>query len=124
MTERDDIAEEEKPLDPATERVRRKLVRFSAVFMGFNILALMAVLAALVYKLGGYGEEAVPAVAGSELPGAGFERELDLPEGANVVSASSSGGQVLLNLRLGDGRAELWFYDLGEGRVTGKVLLR
>ena len=124
MTNSDDIAEEEKPLDPATERVRRKLVRFSAVFMGFNILALMAVLAALVYKLGGYGEDAASVQAQAELPGAGFERLLDLPEGAMVVSASESGGRILLNLRLGDGGRELWFYDVAEGRVAGKVILR
>ncbi len=47
--------DDEKPLDPATEKVRKKLVKFSAVFMGLNMVALMAVLGAIVYKIGGYG---------------------------------------------------------------------
>lgn len=117
--------DEEKPLDPATERVRRKLVRFSAVFMGFNILALMAVLAALVYKLGGYDQPAASdaqAVSASELPGGGFEQRVDLPEGAQIVSASAEGGMVLLTLRLSDGSQEVWFYDTGAARITGRLI--
>ena len=42
--------EEEKPLDPAVEKVRRKLVRFVAINLGLLFVALMAVVAALVYK--------------------------------------------------------------------------
>ena len=42
--------DDEKPLDPAAERVRRKLVRFMAINLGILFLALMAVVAALVYK--------------------------------------------------------------------------
>ena len=42
--------EEEKPLDPAVEKVRRKLVRFVAINLGLLFIALMAVVGALVYK--------------------------------------------------------------------------
>ena len=42
--------EKEKPLDPAVEKVRRKLVRFVAINLGLLFIALMAVVAALVYK--------------------------------------------------------------------------
>jgi hypothetical protein len=47
---------EEKPLDPAVEKVRRKLVRFVAINLGLLFLALMAVLAAVVYKTGAPSE--------------------------------------------------------------------
>ena len=43
---------EDKPLDPAVERVRRKLVRFMAINLGLLFAALMAVVAAVVYKAG------------------------------------------------------------------------
>ena len=42
--------EEEKPLDPAVEKVRRKLVRFVAINLGLLFVALMAVVGAIVYK--------------------------------------------------------------------------
>ncbi|RVC34689.1 fimbrial protein, partial [Mesorhizobium sp. M7A.F.Ca.CA.004.04.2.1] len=46
------IAEEDqdKPLDPEVEKVRRKLVRFVGINLGLLFLALMVVIGALVYK--------------------------------------------------------------------------
>ena len=42
--------ENDKPLDPAVEKVRRKLVRFVAINLAILLAALMAVAAAIVYK--------------------------------------------------------------------------
>ncbi len=120
--------EEEKPLDPATEKVRKKLVKFSAVFMGLNMLALMAVLVAIVYKIGGYGEQAAPALGNVTQAGIpvepGFEHVVDLPDGTIIVSASQDNGQVLLNLLFSDGQRALWFYNLGTGQISGKLTVQ
>lgn len=121
--------EEEKPLDPATEKVRKKLIKFSAVFMGLNMLALMAVLAAIVYKIGGYGDkpEEMVSASGAQVSvpvEPGFEQVLDLPDGTLVISASEADGRVLLNLRFSDGSKELWFYDLGTGQISGKLKIQ
>ena len=103
--------EEEKPLDPATEKVRKKLVKFSAVFMGINMLALMAVLAAIVYKIGGYGDQDTSVSSASQrvfAPGeSGFEQLLDVPDGTKVVSVSENNGRLVLNLTLPDGKIEI-----------------
>ncbi len=135
MNSREEI-EEEKPLDPETEKVRKKLVKFSAVFMGLNMLALMAVLGAIVYKIGGYGnpsaEGAGASVAPSQQAGGtagvpvepGFEQLLDVPDGSQVVSASEQNGQVVINLVLPDGSRQLWFYNLQSAQVTGKLSIR
>lgn len=125
----DEIEEDEKPLDPATERVRKKLVKFSAVFMGLNMLALMAVLGAIVYKIGGYGEEAEAEPAATQAGGAmalepGFERELALPEGARILNASENAGRVLLNLAFRDGSRALWFYDVESGEIAGRIAVK
>jgi hypothetical protein len=45
-----DLDLEDKPLDPAVDRVRRKLVRFMAINLGLLFLALMAVVLAIVYR--------------------------------------------------------------------------
>ncbi|TIT86625.1 MAG: fimbrial protein, partial [Mesorhizobium sp.] len=39
-----DEEDEEKPLDPAAEKVRRKLIRFMIVNLGLLFLALMVVI--------------------------------------------------------------------------------
>ena len=49
MTEIENI-DAEKPLDPAMERVRRRLARLMVVSIGVMLVGLMAVLAAVVYK--------------------------------------------------------------------------
>lgn len=117
--------EEEKPLDPEMEKVRKKLVKFSSVFMGLNMVALMAVLGAIVYKIGGFGDEEssvelMPAVASVPVE-PGFEQVIDLPDGTRIVSASEQNGRVLLNLRFQDGTSALWFYDIGTKQVMGKL---
>jgi len=117
--------DEEKPLDPATERVRRKLAKTGAVFMGLNMLALMAVLGAIVYKLSNPSvDDKVPAVAGVVPIDPGFEKIVDIPEGAKLLSASENNSRVLLNLELADGRRALWFYDLQSGQVIGKLSMQ
>ena len=50
--------EDEKPLDPAMENVRKKMVRLLAISLGVMMVGLMAVLGAIVYKISGGGKEA------------------------------------------------------------------
>ena len=60
--------DEEKPLDPAVERVRRRMLRLMVISIGIMMTGLMAVLGAIVYKIGSYGEEAeavAPAPVGT-----------------------------------------------------------
>jgi hypothetical protein len=117
----DELNEDEKPLDPATEKVRKKLVKFSAVFMGLNMLALMAVLVAIVYKIGGYGNEPEAAAVTSAPVEPGFERLLDVPDGSRVINASKNGNEVTLTLGMPGGGTAVWFYDIANGQVTGKL---
>jgi hypothetical protein len=125
MNAQNDI-DKEKPLDPETERMGQRLKKFGAVFMGLNMLALMAVLGAIVYKLSSRGEPEQQVVQGAPMvPSAGeINGEIDLPDGTEVLSASQNGSQLLLNVRTGNGEQALWFYDLSERRITGKLAIR
>ena len=118
--------DKEKPLDPETERMGQRLKKFGAVFMGLNMLALMAVLGAIVYKLSSRGEPEQSTVQGEPMvPSAGeINGEIDLPDGTEVLSASQNGSQLLLNVVTDSGERALWFYDLSERRVTGKLVIR
>lgn len=114
---------EEKPLDPAAERVRRKLVRFVAVNLGLLFFAVMAVLVAVVYKSfdGGTPAEAVSEIR--EPDGAALELDLPLPAGAKVLGHALSGNRISLDLELADGRRSLLIYDVAARRVVARIAL-
>lgn len=116
--------EEDKPLDPAVEKVRRKLVRFVAVNLGILLAALMVVLGALVYKH--RGAEAPAVVAAPEIPvpaTAMLEGTIALPSGARVLSQSLSGGRLSLHVEFGGGGGAIFLYDLAERRMVGRFPL-
>ncbi len=113
---------EQEALDPAAERVRRKMVRFMGINLAILFAAVMAVVLAFVYKtLNERPEEPAAAVA---LPGETVEESIALPEGARVVSHSLNGTRVSLHLRLPDGREELRLYDLASGKMGARFELR
>jgi hypothetical protein len=114
--------EEEKPLDPAVEKVRRKLVRFVAINLGLLFFALMAVVAALVYK----SRTAPPpaeVVEQTPSPEGVAEGQVALPAGARIVSQSLSGDRLSLQLELADGGRAIYLYDVAAQRVIAKFAI-
>ena len=117
--------EEEKPLDPAAENVRRKLVRFMIINLGLLFLALMVVIGALVYKArnapvaGPAPGSDVQAPAGAPLSG-----DIVLPIGARVVSQSLSGNRLSVDAELADGSRSIFVYDIAERRIIGLFAIR
>jgi hypothetical protein len=116
--------EEEKPLDPNIEKVRRKLIRFMGINLGLLFIAVMVVVAALVYK----SRSAVaPKQPASELPvpsGAPLAGDIVLPVGARVVSQSLSGNRVSIDAELADGSRTIFVYDIAENRMIGQFAIR
>ena len=118
-----DDEEDEKPLDPAVEKVRRKLVRFIVINLGILFIALMAVVVALVYRATQAGGDR-PLAAESPVPGEGgaLEGRIDLPPGARVAGHSLSGNVLSLLVEHGDARA-IHLYDIHTGRLVGRFTL-
>ena len=110
--------DDEKPLDPAAERVRRKLVRFMAINLSILFLALMAVVAALVYKSMTVPPETPTVVAGEVLDG-----EIVLPRGARIVSQSLSGDRLSLHIAV-DAAESIVVYDIARRQIVGRFDLR
>jgi hypothetical protein len=110
---------DEKPLDPAVERVRRKLLRFVAINLGLLFAAVMVVVAAVVYRSAGNAPPA-PTEFGS---GAGepIVADLPIPQGARIVSHGISGMRVSVDVELADGQRMLIIYDLPERRVIARL---
>jgi hypothetical protein len=114
--------EEEQPLDPAAERVRRKLVRFMGINLGILFAAVMAVVLALVYKSMRAGdEEAAFQPAASAVPsGEMLTGEISIPAGARILSQSGTDNRLTLHLGLQDGSEAILLYDIHQGRVVGR----
>jgi hypothetical protein len=116
--------ETEQPLDPATEKVRRKMMRLLLVSIGIMMIGLMAVLGAIVYKIGSGEKQAVADAGNAGVPvEPGFEGRIDLPDGAEIQSSDLDGDRVLLGLRLSDGRRELIVYSLSNARIIARIAL-
>jgi len=116
MNVRSDM-EDEKPLDPSVERVRRKLVRFVVINLGLLFVALMAVVIAIVYRSGTPSEESTPA----QMP---LEGEIVLPSDSDIVEQSISGDRLLLTVLNDDGSRTLHVYDLTTGQLVKKLAIR
>ena len=116
-----DVEHDEKPLDPAVERVRRRLVRFIGINLGILFIALMAVVAALVYRTN-FSSPAAPAAAVSPVPidGGMLEGRIALPAGARVVSHAVSGDRLTLHVEFVDSRQAIFLYDMAQQRVIGR----
>ncbi|MEP9372873.1 fimbrial protein [Mesorhizobium sp. KR1-2] len=118
--------EDEKPLDPAVEKVRRKLVRFAIINLGLLFIALMAVLAAIVYKTGTKPETPV-ATSGAVVPSpseqAFMSGDIALPAGARIVSQSLSGNRISIEAELADGSRVIFLYDFAERRMIGRFVV-
>lgn len=115
----------EKPLDPEVESVRRKLVRFMAINLGLLFLALMVVIAALVYK----ARNAPPAnptpASDIQVPaGEPLTGDIVLPVGAKIVSQSLSGERISIDAELADGSRAIFVYDIAGRRIIGRFAVR
>ena len=109
---------EEKPLDPAVEQVRRKLVRFVGINLGLLFVALMAVVLAIVYR--SRTAEAPPADVLAPPSGEMVIGEILLPAGAHIVSQSLSGNRIAIDAELAGGGHAIFLYDIAERRIVGR----
>lgn len=116
-----DPEEQEEPLDPAMERVRRKMVLLQLVSGGIMFVCFMAVLAAIVYKVS-QRPDTPPAAAGSlSVPSdQPLTSAVSLPAGFEVRSVSLSGSQMLFYGMIG-GQQKALVYDLTVGRIIADV---
>ena len=117
--------DEEEPLDPVMERVRKKMIRLLVISIGIMVIGLMAVLGAIVYKISNptSPQEASshPQTAGEVSGSQGTlaeNIELELPDGAVILSTSMTDNRLLISVRLADGSPEFRVVDLTSGQVS------
>ncbi len=116
-----DLDEQEEPLDPAMERIRRKMVLLQLVSGGILFVCFMAVLAAVVYKVAQRPDAAPVASTGLNVPAdQPLASSVSLPQGFQVQSVSLSGSQMLFYGVIG-GQQKALVFDLTVGRIVADV---
>ena len=111
--------DDEKPLDPAAERLRAKMTRLLLVSGGIMVVGLIAVFFAIVYRLGflGPGQD-----SWADAGGAPLESRIEVPPGARLVSTALDGNRALLGIQAA-GVISLLLVELPSGRVVGRYAL-
>jgi hypothetical protein len=99
--------EDEKPLDPAIEAVRKRLARLMVVSVGIMMVGLLAVLGAIVYKASVPSQMAIS------------NGTIAIPAGMTVIDHSLDGDRIALRLKSADGTETIMLFSLLNGSVTG-----
>lgn len=124
MAFQDDTPDDNKPLDPAVERVRRKLMRFVFVNVALLMVALMAVVLALVYKSRTAAPTLpTPSSAPAVPSGEPVTADVAIPSGASVVSQTLDGDRLSVVLTLPSGGTSLLVIDVRSGQVVSRLRL-
>ncbi|NLR96972.1 hypothetical protein HGP17_08990 [Rhizobium sp. P38BS-XIX] len=123
MTNPEPNDQEEKPLDPALEKVRRKMIRLQIVSAAVMVVSLMAVFGAVVYKTMKPSAKPVGQAASNIPSDSPLAVTALLPAGFTVQSTALSGNQVLFYGTLASGQPQAFVFDYSIGRVVATISL-
>lgn len=114
--------QEEKPLDPAMENVRRKMIRLQIVSGFIMFVSLMAVFGAVVYKTMWAPAKQPTAIASGGIPSdAPVAATASLPAGFVLQSSSLSGGQIMFFGKTAEGVSKALVFDIKAGSIIADV---
>lgn len=122
MSKIDQDDNDDKPLDPVLERVRRKMIRLQIISAGVMVIALMAVLIAIVYKANKVPATPAPQESAFAVPTDGATSvKAALPEGFSVVQMQLANGQILFDGTAQDGMRKALVFDIRLGRIIAEI---
>ena len=126
MTNPNFADDDEKPLDPAMEKLRRRMVRLLIISSSVIIIGLMAVVFSIVYKINNSPTAAKPAPtpdAVSEVAPTA-KQSITLPEDFVLQSSSIGGNRILISGTGPDGVKRLIVYDIGTGKQVTEIEIK
>lgn len=117
--------QEEKPLDPVMENVRRKMIRLQLVSAGVMLVMLMVVLGAIVYKVTRLSDQDASQTAAVSVPSDAPRTAIAaMPDGFEVSDVALSGGQILFYGAVGGGDRKAIVFDIAAGRITADITVK
>ncbi len=118
MSAQTDLHDDEPPLDPAVERIRRKLTWLLIGSMGVMILGVVAVFAVILYRIGAFSDGDTPARVDVA---ADVAESIALPAGARIGDMTLDEGVLAVRIDLPDGRQEVRLFRIGEEALSGRI---
>lgn len=110
--------EDEKPLDPAMEKVRRKMVRLLVISSSVIVIGLMAVLYSIVYKANKNSAASQNAIV-TEAPIAAAQ-QVTLPKGFVLETTTVDANRIWF-MGTADGKHLMVVYDIATGTTLTQV---
>ncbi len=125
MTQIEQDEQDDKPLDPAMEKVRRKMIRLQIVSGSVMFISLMAVFGAVVYKaMGPSKTAATTSEQGLQVPSdAPVAATASLPQGFSIENVSFANGDMLFYGRLANGTRKALVFNVKAGRFVADVTI-
>lgn len=109
-----DDEDDEKPLDPAVERIQARLRRMILFSGGTLGIGLLAILFAIVWR--------VTHLPSGKPAGAPWDTTIELPAGTTIVATDVDGDRLAVTLD-GPGGRSVDVYDMPTGARVGRSLL-
>ncbi|MDY8109523.1 hypothetical protein U0C82_10270 [Fulvimarina sp. 2208YS6-2-32] len=104
--------QDDEPLDPAAENLRRKLMRLLIFSMGFMILSVLTVFGVIIYKTTRSSE---PVYDGTPVA-------IPLPGGGEIIDTALDANRLLLTVRSGDA-VRLVLVDRTTGAIVSEYVI-
>ncbi len=125
MTQIEQDEQDDKPLDPAMEKVRRKMIRLQIVSGLVMFISLMAVFGAVVYKAMGPSKTATPTASQSmQVPSdQPVSATASLPQGFTIENISFANGDMLFYGRLANGTRKALVFNVQTRRFVADVTI-
>jgi len=125
MSNQKPVEQEDKPLDPVMENVRRKMIKLQLVSAGIMLVMLMAVLGAVVYKVTRSNDKDVAQTTAVAVPSdAPLTAVAALPAGFEVSNVALSGGQILFYGAVAGGDRKAIVFDIAAGRIVADISVK
>jgi hypothetical protein len=109
--------DEEKPLDPALEKIRRKMIRLLLISSSAIVLGLMAVIGSIVYKTNKNSAASQTAQPDTAIAP---KQSVTLPKGFALESTTIDGNRVWF-MGSAEGRHLVIVHDIGTGKTLTEI---
>lgn len=124
MTQIEQAEQDDQPLDPAMEKVRRKMIRLQIVSGSVMFISLMAVFGAVVYKAVGPSKTATTTNTSTTVPSdAPVSATASLPQGFTIENVSFASGDMLFYGRLANGTRKALVFNVQAGRFVADITI-
>jgi hypothetical protein len=123
MTQIEQAEQDDQPLDPAMEKVRRKMIRLQIVSGAVMFISLMAVFGAVVYKAVGPSRTTTTAATNAVPSDAPVAATASLPQGFTIETVSFANGDMLFYGRLANGTRKALVFNVQAGRFVADITI-